>query len=122
LRIERIDQVQLAIPEAPKTAHASCTTAYYGFRELPKPAHVAKRGECWFGRGDLRAHLGAVASLHAAQKAHRAFLVVDLRSLADKPQAHGYLVHEDEPIDGDARIEVDDPVGNRIEFMEVRGN
>ena len=119
--IVRIDHVQLAMPVGAEDRAREFYEGVLGIPEVPKPAHMAKRGGCWFGRGDLKVHLGADASFHAAQKAHPAFLVVDLRSLADKLQAHGYPVREDEPIEGHARIQVDDPFGNRIEFIETRG-
>jgi len=46
-------------------------------------------------------------------------VVVNLRSLTAKLRAPGYKVREDEPIDGYVRMHVDDPFGNRIEFIEA---
>jgi len=66
----------------------------------------------------LKVHLGADPDFRAAREAHPAFVVVGLRPLADKLRARGYPVREDEPVEGYARIQVDDPFGNRIELME----
>jgi catechol 2,3-dioxygenase-like lactoylglutathione lyase family enzyme len=117
--IERIDHVQLAMPVDAEDRARAFYHGVLGIPEVPKPAHMAKRGGCWFARGNLKVHLGADANFHAAQKAHPAFVVVDLRSLAAKLTALGYKVREDAPIEGYVRMHVDDPFGNRIEFMEA---
>jgi catechol 2,3-dioxygenase-like lactoylglutathione lyase family enzyme len=70
-----------------------------GISEIPKPLHLAKRGGCWFERGDLKIHLG-------------------VRALAEKLRSQGYVLDEGEPLEGYQRIYVDDPFGNRIELME----
>lgn len=89
-----------------------------GINETPKPAHLAKRGGCWFERGDLKIHLGVEGDFRPARKAHVALLVSDLRELEGRLRASGYTPKEDEPLPGFHRIYVDDPFGNRIELME----
>jgi catechol 2,3-dioxygenase-like lactoylglutathione lyase family enzyme len=89
-----------------------------GISEIPKPLHLAKRGGCWFERGDLKIHLGVEADFLPARKAHPALVVEDLRALAEKLRSQGYVLDEDEPLEGYQRIYVDDPFGNRIELME----
>ena len=89
-----------------------------GIAETAKPAHLAKRGGCWFERGDLKLHLGVEADFRPARKAHVALLVADLRGLQEKLSASGYALKEDVPVAGYQRIYVDDPFGNRIELME----
>jgi catechol 2,3-dioxygenase-like lactoylglutathione lyase family enzyme len=89
-----------------------------GIRETPKPAHLAKRGGCWFERDDLKIHLGVEADFRPARKAHVALLVTELSLLQEKLKAAGYILKEDEPLQGYHRIYVDDPFGNRIELME----
>ena len=90
-----------------------------GINETPKPAHLAKRGGCWFERGDLKIHLGVEAEFRPARKAHVALLVTGLRELQEKLQACGYALKDDEPLAGYQRVYVDDPFGNRIELMEA---
>jgi hypothetical protein len=89
-----------------------------GISETPKPAHLAKRGGCWFERGDLKIHLGVEADFRPARKAHLALLVTELSLLREKLNASGCILKEDEPLEGYRRIYVDDPFGNRIELME----
>jgi catechol 2,3-dioxygenase-like lactoylglutathione lyase family enzyme len=89
-----------------------------GISETPKPAHLAKRGGCWFERGELKIHLGVEADFRPARKAHVALLVADLPELLEKLSASGYPFTADEPLEGYRRIYADDPFGNRIELME----
>jgi hypothetical protein len=79
---------------------------------------LAKRGGCWFGRGDLKIHLGVETEFCAARKAHPALLVVNLQVLVGRLRSAGHDVREDEPLEGYHRVYVDDPFGNRIELME----
>ncbi len=89
-----------------------------GIPEVPKPPHLAARGGCWFEDGDLRIHLGVEQDFRPARKAHPALLVDDLASLVATLHMVGVVVRDDEPLDGYARVYVDDPFGNRIELME----
>jgi catechol 2,3-dioxygenase-like lactoylglutathione lyase family enzyme len=89
-----------------------------GIAETPKPPHLAKRGGCWFERGDLKLHLGVEADFRPARKAHVALLVTGLTELQEKLRAAGFAPKDDEPLEGFRRIYVDDPFGNRIELME----
>ena len=89
-----------------------------GIPEVPKPAHLAKRGGAWFERGPLKIHLGVEADFRPARKAHPALLVVDLESLIARLKDHNIRVIEDDPLEGYLRVYVEDPFGNRIELME----
>jgi catechol 2,3-dioxygenase-like lactoylglutathione lyase family enzyme len=119
--IERIDHVQLAMPLGAEDRAREFYHGVLGIPEVPKPDHMAKRGGCWFERSELKVHLGADAEFRAARKAHPAFIVAGLQSLADKLVSLGYSVRNDDPVAGHVRIQVDDPFGNRIEFMEAAG-
>jgi len=114
----RLDHVQLAMPPG---CEADAVDFYEGFLGLPhvaKPAHLAARGGCWFERGDLKVHLGVEKDFRAAAKAHPAFVVDDVRALAEAARAAGYTVIDDLPLDGYDRVYVYDPFGNRIELMQ----
>jgi catechol 2,3-dioxygenase-like lactoylglutathione lyase family enzyme len=89
-----------------------------GIPERPKPAHLAKRGGCWFEREDLKIHLGVEPDFRPARKAHVALLVADLGALHETLTASGYASKQDEALEGYQRVYVDDPFGNRIELME----
>ena len=118
MRVVRLDHVQLAMPAGGEAAARAFYQGSLGIPEVPKPAHLAKRGGCWFERGDLKIHLGVEAEFRAARKAHPALLVEDLPALATSLKRLGYEVRDDEPLEGYNRIYVDDPFGNRIELLE----
>jgi catechol 2,3-dioxygenase-like lactoylglutathione lyase family enzyme len=106
------------MPAGGEDSARSFYAAVLGINETPKPAHLAKRGGCWFERGDLKIHLGVESDFRPARKAHVALLVSDLRELQEKLGASGYAFKEGEPLEGYHRVYVDDPFGNRIELME----
>src|ERR1700722_4769470 len=118
VQVTRIEHVQLAMPAGGEDLARNFYAGILGISETPKPAHLAKRGGCWFERGDLKIHLGVETDFRPARKAHVALLVVDLLELQEKLRASGYGFKEDEPLDGYHRVYVDDPFGNRIELME----
>jgi hypothetical protein len=68
--------------------------------------------------GDLKVHLGAETDFRSARKAHPAFIVANLHALVTRLQRAGHRAADDEPLEGFARVYVDDPFGNRIELME----
>jgi hypothetical protein len=118
MTILRIEHVQLAMPAGGEELARAFYTGGLGIPEIPKPPHLAKRGGCWFERGELKIHLGVEAEFRPARKAHPALLVVDLPALSVKLRSSGYVLREDEPLEGYHRVYVDDPFGNRLELME----
>lgn len=89
-----------------------------GISHVSKPPHLARRGGCWFEDGDLKVHLGVDAPFHPATKAHPAFIVDDVRGLAERIAAAGHRISEDDPLEGYDRVYAYDPFGNRIELMQ----
>ncbi|HTD29196.1 MAG TPA: VOC family protein [Xanthomonadaceae bacterium] len=118
MRVTRLDHVQLAMPAGGENLARAFYGGALGIPEIPKPPSLAKRGGCWFERGELKIHLGVEADFRPARKAHPALLVSDLRSLAEELRSSGHTVREDEQLEGYHRVYVDDPFGNRIELME----
>lgn len=116
--IVRLDHVQLAMPAGLESEAVAFYEGVLGIPQVPKPDHLAVRGGCWFEDGDLKVHLGVDASFRPATKAHPAFIVDDVRSLASAAIAAGFAVNDDEPLEGFERVYVTDPFGNRIELMQ----
>jgi catechol 2,3-dioxygenase-like lactoylglutathione lyase family enzyme len=90
-----------------------------GIPRVPKPAHLAARGGCWFESDRVKVHLGVDADFRPARKAHPAFLVDDVQRLARRLVAAGVDVVDDEPLEGFDRVYVHDPFGNRIELLQT---
>ena len=120
MQVRQLDHVQLAMPSGREDQARAFYQGLLGIPEVAKPAHLARRGGCWFERGPLKVHLGVEEDFVPARKAHPAFIVDGLRELATGLQRAGYHVWKDQPLEGYDRLYVDDPFGNRIELMEPR--
>jgi catechol 2,3-dioxygenase-like lactoylglutathione lyase family enzyme len=118
MRITALDHVQLAMPAGREGAARAFYEGILGIPEMQKPPNLAKRGGCWFERGALKVHLGVEAEFRPARKAHPAFLVDDLAGLSAALTKAGYPLKTDEPLEGYARVFVDDPFGHRIELLQ----
>lgn len=115
----RLDHVQLAIP---KGSEALCRGFYcdlLGWREVEKPPILAARGGLWLDIGEGQLHLGVEDDFRPARKAHPALLVDDLDRLAEKLRTSGVTVTFDDAIQGVRRFYANDPVGNRLEFIQA---
>jgi catechol 2,3-dioxygenase-like lactoylglutathione lyase family enzyme len=110
--------VQLAMPSGREADARAFYEGVLGITEVPKPPNLAKRGGCWFVRGELKLHLGVESDFRPARKAHPALLVENLAALKTRIEAAGYPVRTDESLPGYNRIYVEDPFGNRIELIE----
>ncbi|CRK56195.1 FIG01125063: hypothetical protein [Alloactinosynnema sp. L-07] len=116
-----IHHVQIACPEGAEDRMRAFYTGVLGWHELPKPPLLAARGGCWFavpGGGEL--HVGVESDFRAARKAHPAF-VVDIDAVGSALIQAGSPVRWADPaeIPGRGRFHTDDPVGNRLEFLEA---
>jgi hypothetical protein len=72
----------------------------------------------WFQSEALEVHLGVDDRFFPAAKAHPAFLVEGLDALQDQLRAAGHNIVLDTQLERYRRFYVDDPFGNRLEFLE----
>ncbi|QHT59178.1 glyoxalase [Paenibacillus lycopersici] len=119
-----IDHVQLAAPEGCETAARSFFSGALGWPELPKPEPLRQRGGVWFQCGVQQVHIGVQRDFVPATKAHPAFTVRHIEALAKHLTDAGYPVTLDDARDdeGVRRFFVNDPFGNRLEFMETNSS
>ena len=117
MTLQAIDHVQLAIPRGGEDAARTFYADLLGLAEQAKPASLAARGGCWFEGPRVKVHCGIEEPFHPARKAHVAFQVDDVAALAARAREGGFLVVEDQPLPGHARIYIHDPFGNRLEFL-----
>ena len=124
MSILRVDHVQIAMPvggDAEREARAFFVDLL-GFREVPKPPELAKRGGVWFESDSVKLHIGVEADFRPARKAHPAFVVDGLDELLAKIQQAGFETDTTQPpLDGYTREHIFDTFGNRIELMEATG-
>ncbi|MFI1094665.1 VOC family protein [Streptomyces sp. NPDC020917] len=116
--IAAVDHVQLAAPPGSEPELRAFYTGVLGMAELPKPPVLAARGGCWFGAGTAVLHLGIEEDFRPARKAHPGLRVSDIHGFAKQLEARGAPVVWDYDLPGHMRFYCQDPVGNRLEFLE----
>lgn len=114
-----IDHVQLAAPPGSEPLLRAYYVDVLGMTEVPKPPVLAARGGCWFRAGAVSLHLGIEHSFRAARKAHPGLRVRDIAEYAERLASRGASVVWDDGLPGHRRFYSEDPVGNRLEFLEV---
>lgn len=116
--IAAVDHVQLAAPPGSEDLLRAFYTGALGMTEIPKPPVLAARGGCWFRAGAVQLHLGVEQDFRPARKAHPGLRVAGIAAFADRLAAHGSPVTWDDGLPGHRRFYAEDPVGNRLEFLE----
>lgn len=121
--ITAIDHVQIAIPKGGEGLARGFYAGVLGLVEVPKPPSMALRGGAWYQGGGVKVHLGVEADFRANDKAHVAFAVTDVATLAQKAVAAGFPVKHDDELPGHIRAFLYDPFGNRIEVLQpIKGD
>ncbi|MEU9593476.1 VOC family protein [Streptomyces sp. NPDC048219] len=116
-----LDHVQLAAPPGSEDDLRAYYAGVLGMTEIPKPPALAARGGCWFRAGAVQLHLGIEADFRPAKKAHPGLRVSGIDTYAARLAAHGAPVIRDGDLPGHRRFFSEDPVGNRLEFLEPAG-
>ncbi|MFE0515279.1 glyoxalase [Streptomyces sp. NPDC058964] len=113
-----VDHVQLAAPPGSENLLRTYYVDVLGMTELPKPPALAARGGCWFEAGSVQLHLGIEQDFRPAKKAHPGLRVTDIETYAARLAAGAAPVIWDDSLPGHRRFYSEDPVGNRLEFLE----
>lgn len=116
--IARLDHIQLAMPPGREDDARSFFAGILGMIEQTKPEPLASRGGCWFEAGSAIVHLGVEKDFLPQRKAHPAFCVSDIDSLAAVLQQNDKGIQWDEALPNRRRFYTTDPFGNRIEFIQ----
>ncbi|RYG95376.1 MAG: glyoxalase [Alphaproteobacteria bacterium] len=116
--IARLDHIQLAMPPGREDDARSFFAGILGMIEQTKPEPLASRGGCWFEAGSAIVHLGVERDFSPQRKAHPAFCVSDIHSLAAVLQQNNQGIQWDEAFSDRRRFYTMDPFGNRIEFIQ----
>ena len=113
-----LHHVQLAVPACSEDACRTFYVGVLGLTEVAKPPALAARGGSWVRAGALELHLGVEDDFRPARKAHPGILVRDVDALVDRLTTAGVEVRWDGDFPGHRRCYADDPVGNRLEFLQ----
>jgi predicted enzyme related to lactoylglutathione lyase len=115
-----LHHVQIACPAGSEDLLRSFYGELVGLPEIPKPPVLAARGGVWFRVGAHELHCGVEEPFVPAGKAHAAIAVTDVDAVAATLEAAGCGLTWDTNIPGVHRFHTSDPVGNRVEFQQVR--
>ncbi|MEW2569728.1 glyoxalase [Streptomyces sp. NPDC047070] len=113
-----VDHVQLAAPPGSEPVLRDYYVDVLGMAEIPKPPALAARGGCWFRADGVQLHLGIDRDFRPAKKAHPGLRVAGIEAYAARLAAVGAPVTWDTELPGHRRFYSEDPVGNRLEFLE----
>jgi catechol 2,3-dioxygenase-like lactoylglutathione lyase family enzyme len=113
-----IHHVQFAMPAGQEEAARAFYSGVLGLVEQPKPPMLAARGGAWFAAGPVQIHLGVEADFRPARKAHPALLISDHEAFVSACADAGIAVKSDDDLPGFRHCYVDDPFGNRLEFLQ----
>lgn len=116
--IKRIDHIQLAAPIGSEEQARLFFQGILSFEEVEKPDTLKKNGGVWFSSGNVQIHIGIEQSFSPAKKAHPAFEVLNIETFASHLREKGVAIQVDDKLPGAKRFYVDDPFGNRLEFLE----
>ncbi|MFD3695621.1 VOC family protein [Streptomyces sp. NPDC058646] len=116
-----LDHVQLAAPPGAEDRLRAYYTRVLGMTEISKPPVLAARGGCWFAAGGVQLHLGVEEDFRPARKAHPGLRVTGIEEYARRLEERGAEVVWDDNLPGRRRFYSEDPVGNRLEFLEPDG-
>ena len=119
MKIIRLDHAQITVNKADVEAARTFYLDTLGFREIPKPEVLLKRGGFWIGIGDQQLHVGVEEGVdRAATKAHLAYEVEGIAAWRAFFAGRNVETSGNDPIPGFDRFEFRDPFGNRVEFIE----
>lgn len=115
-----LDHVQLAAPEGCEYEARNFFGKLLGWEEIPKPESLKRRGGVWFQCGAHQVHIGVQRGFVPAAKAHPAFHVQSLNELREHLLSNHIPIIDDEARteEGVTRFYINDPFGNRLEFLE----
>jgi len=117
--ITGIDHVQVSCPPGSEDRMRGFYFGVLAMTEIEKPPALAARGGAWFRAGRCEIHAGVEQDFRPALKAHPGISVSDIDATAERVVGAGGAVRWDTGTPGLRRFHTDDPVGNRLEFIQA---
>jgi catechol 2,3-dioxygenase-like lactoylglutathione lyase family enzyme len=114
-----LHHVQLAIPRGAEDTARRFFGELLGWPEIDKPEPLRQRGGMWFRCGAHEIHIGLEEPHVPAKKAHPAVAIDDIDALQRHLEQRGVAVRPEATVLGMRRIAIDDPFGNKIEFIQA---
>jgi len=118
--VDGVHHVQITIPKDAESQARAFYCELLGLKEIAKPPSLEGRGGFWLQLPGMQIHVGTEAGFDRTKtKAHVAYKVANLAILRSKLQDSGLEILEGPKIPGIDRFESRDPLGNRIEFVQL---
>lgn len=117
-QLKGLDHVQLAAPANCENEARNFFGEILDMEEIEKPDLLKVNGGVWFRIGNQEIHIGVEKDFTAAKKAHPAFYVEKIEQLQAQLTAFQIPIKKDDRLPGYNRFYVNDPFGNRLEFLE----
>jgi catechol 2,3-dioxygenase-like lactoylglutathione lyase family enzyme len=118
VKLLAIDHVQLTMPPGGEASALAFYTGVLGMKEVPKPEPMRASGGVWFRSGSVELHLGVESDFRPARKAHPAIRIEGIDALATTCENADQPIQWDFRYPGVRRFYLQDPFGNRLEFLE----
>ena len=119
LIVLKLHHAQVSIPISSEEEARTFYLGILGLLEVPKPKSLEGRGGFWAELGDLQIHFGVEDGVdQRATRSHLAYEVSDLEGWIKRFSELGIEIFRGIPIPGFTRIELRDPFGNRLEFLQ----
>lgn len=115
---ELLDHVQLAAPKGGEEKARNFYCDLLGFQEVEKPENLKKRGGVWFSNGKVNIHIGIDEPFQPSRKAHPAIRVENIEGMKEYLDSCKASYVVDHNLPGANRFYMEDPFGNRLEFLE----
>jgi len=112
-----LHHVQVSCPAGGEDAARAFYADGLGIPEVAKPPVLAARGGCWFRGDGVEVHVGVEPDFRPARKAHPAFRVGDIDTLAARLAERDFPVSWDPDFPGHRRFYTADGNGNRVEIL-----
>ncbi|EDY82430.1 hypothetical protein VDG1235_2052 [Verrucomicrobiia bacterium DG1235] len=114
----KLDHIQLAMPAHGEALARRFFGTILSMQEEAKPSPLDTRGGCWFRKDHVILHIGVDPDFKPQTKAHPAFTVSNIQTLANTFASNNYPVKWDSALPNRKRFYTTDPFGNRIEFIQ----
>lgn len=113
--------VQISVPPGNADEVRRFYGEVLGLPEIPVPENMNRYGLIWFKVGPRELHVGIEDGIDRLKtRTHLAYEVDGIADWRERLQSHGVKLIDQPVIEGYDRFHIQDPFGNRLEFIGKR--
>ena len=118
-----IHHAQVTVPEDALPAARAFYCGVLGLVEIEKPIELATRAVFWVRCGDQNVHIGTDTGVDRSRsRAHLAYEVAYVDRWESYLAGQGIIIDHPIAFAGHKRLQIRDPFGNMIEFIQRTGS